>query len=35
MDASCTNPPIGDLDGDGTAGGTDLATLLANWNPCG
>jgi hypothetical protein len=25
------NPPVGDLDGDGTVNGADLATLLVNW----
>ena len=27
-------PVIGDLDGDGTVGVSDLLILLANWGPC-
>jgi hypothetical protein len=27
------NPPVGDLDGDGTIGAADLAFVLGNWGP--
>jgi probable HAF family extracellular repeat protein len=27
-------PPLGDLDGDGTVGASDLLILLTNWGPC-
>ena len=28
------NDAVGDLNGDGTIDGQDLATFLANWEPC-
>ncbi|MEE8154361.1 MAG: choice-of-anchor B family protein [Phycisphaerales bacterium] len=31
----CDEPVIGDLDGDGHVGASDLLILLANWGPCG
>ena len=34
INRTCSPGPIGDLDGDGHVGASDLLILLANWGPC-